>query len=369
MNISEDKRIVLTLDAGGTNFVFSAIQANNEITESITFPSNADNIDACLDTIITGFETLKKSLPEKPAAISFAFPGPSDYPNGIIGDLENLPAFRGGIALSAMLEEHFGIPVYINNDGDLFAYGEAISGILPEINQLLQESGSPRKFNNLLGVTFGTGFGAGIVRNGELFFGDNAAGAEIWLLRNKRYPDMNVEESVSIRGIKREYAALTGIETDVCPEPKQLYEIATGLQEGNKDAAIEAFRRFSEVAADALATAITLIDGIIVIGGGLSGAADLIIPMILEELKEPFKTRTGTIPRLSQKMFNLENDQERKIFIMGDKQIISVPRSDKKVSYDPMIRIGIGVSRLGTSKAISLGAYAFAINQLDTLSH
>lgn len=35
-----DKRVVMTLDAGGTNFVFSAMQANKEIVEPITLPSN-----------------------------------------------------------------------------------------------------------------------------------------------------------------------------------------------------------------------------------------------------------------------------------------------------------------------------------------
>ncbi len=43
-----DKRIVLTLDAGGTNFVFSAIQSNNEIVEPICLSANADNLEKCL---------------------------------------------------------------------------------------------------------------------------------------------------------------------------------------------------------------------------------------------------------------------------------------------------------------------------------
>ena len=40
-----DKRIVMTLDAGGTNFVFSAIQSNEEIVEPIVLPSNGDNLE------------------------------------------------------------------------------------------------------------------------------------------------------------------------------------------------------------------------------------------------------------------------------------------------------------------------------------
>ncbi len=36
------------------------------------------------------------------------------------------------MALGPFLEYKFGIPVFINNDGDLFAYGEALGGALPE---------------------------------------------------------------------------------------------------------------------------------------------------------------------------------------------------------------------------------------------
>ena len=98
MSYQNDDRIVLTLDAGGTNFVFSAIQGTREVVEPIRLPSNANDLEKCLDTIVTGFSALKKKTAHAPVAISFAFPGPADYPNGVIGDLANLPSFRGGIA-------------------------------------------------------------------------------------------------------------------------------------------------------------------------------------------------------------------------------------------------------------------------------
>ena len=43
-----DKRIVLTLDAGGTNFVFSAIRGNIQIVSPVCMPSCSDNLDRCL---------------------------------------------------------------------------------------------------------------------------------------------------------------------------------------------------------------------------------------------------------------------------------------------------------------------------------
>jgi glucokinase len=42
-----------------------------------------------------------------------------------------------------------------------------------------------------------------------------------------------------------------------------------------------------------------------------------------------------------------------------------VPGSKTKVQYDPLQRIGVGMSRLGTSEAMAIGAYAFAVRALD----
>ena len=50
-----DNRIVITLDAGGTNLVFGAMRGCEYITDPITYPANADNLDLCLATIVKGF--------------------------------------------------------------------------------------------------------------------------------------------------------------------------------------------------------------------------------------------------------------------------------------------------------------------------
>jgi len=366
MNYSSDKRIVMTLDAGGTNFVFSAIQGNEQILEEIILPCYADNLDKCLSTIVEGFNKVKEKLQGVPVAISFAFPGPADYPNGIIADLPNLPAFRGGVALGPMLEDKFGLPVFINNDGDLYAYGEAIAGYLPYINNLLEKAGSPKRYKNLLGLTLGTGFGAGIVHDGNLFIGDNSIAAEIWLLRNKLNPKTNVEEHASIRGVRRIYAREAGIDFEDTPSPKDIYEIAIGKKEGNKEAALKAFREMAEAAGDAIANAITLIDGIVVIGGGLSGASELFLPYIVQEMNSNFTRPDGTqFRRLVANVYNLEDKNELQKFLQGSTKEIIVYGTDRKVKYDPEMRIGVGISKIGTSKAISIGAYAYALNSLD----
>nr|NQU89881.1 ROK family protein [Bacteroidota bacterium] len=366
MNLKDDNRIVLTLDAGGTNFVFSAIRGGEEIVKPITLPAEATNLIDVLQRIIQGFEEVKSSLKEDPVAISFAFPGPAEYPLGIIGDLENLPYFRGGIALGSMLEEKFGLPVYINNDGDLFAYGEAIGGLLPEINARLEAGGTNKRYKNLFGATFGTGFGGGIVTNNELFTGDNSAQGEINRIRNKVYPFYSVEESVTIRGVMKSYSRDARIDEVICPTPQSIFDIGMGLVEGNREAAKKAYNKLAIAAGDALANAITLIDGIIVLGGGLSGAWPLFLQNMVNEMNKRFELPNGKyLDRLEIKVYNLENDKGLEKFVKGETREIKVPFSDKTITYDPVKRIGVGITRLGTSKATSIGAYAFALNELD----
>ena len=98
----KDNRIVATLDAGGTNFVFGAMKAGEFIIEPVSVPAQSHDLDLCLQNMVNGFRQVFDQLEEKPVAISFAFPGPADYPNGIIGGyLPNFPSFREGVALGA----------------------------------------------------------------------------------------------------------------------------------------------------------------------------------------------------------------------------------------------------------------------------
>lgn len=367
MTYKNDSRTVMTLDAGGTNFVFNAVKAEQEILEPFVLSAKAENLEGVLKTIIEGFRHVEDKLINKPVAISFAFPGPADYERGIIGDLQNLPFFKGGVALGPMLQEAFGIPVFINNDGDLFAYGEAIAGLLPEINRKLEEAGNPRRYRNLFGVTFGTGFGGGIVTRDGMLFGDNSSGGEINRMRNRTFKNWDVEESVSIRGIKREFANNTGLNMASCPEPKEIFEIGMGRVNGNKDAAIKAFEAFARDAADAIANTITLIDGLVVIGGGLSGAHPLFLSKLVEEMNHPFDTMSGKpLDRMEVVAYNLEDEKDLSLFLQASAIEIPVPFSGNTVLFDPNKRAGVGISRLGTSKAVSIGAYAFALSKLDS---
>ncbi len=364
-NFKTDSRIVLTLDAGGTNMVFGAMRGGEFIIEPITLPSNADVLSKCLDTMVEGFQTVIDKLDEKPVAISFAFPGPADYPNGIIGGyLPNFPSFRDGVALGPFLRNKFGIPVFINNDGDLFAYGEALGGALPEVNEKLEAAGSDKRYRNMLGYTFGTGFGVGMIVNGELNRGDNSC-VETFCLPHKKLAGVIVEEGVAVRAVKRVYGELSG-NTGHNFEPKDIFDIAEGKKEGDAEAAKKAFAEMGEIAGDAMATAVTLTDGLIVIGGGITAARKYIMPSLFASLRSKMHTVSGEeLNRVQMKVYDLDNEAEFAEFAKGDARKIKVYGSEEEVTYDPQKRIGVAISKMGASKAISVGAYTFALDQLD----
>lgn len=344
---------VLTLDAGGTTFSFHAVSSPQEISDPLVLPAHGDNLKACIDTMILGFEEIRKKAKDPAVAISFAFPGPADYPNGIIGDLGNLPAFRGGVPLGPILSQHFNLPVFINNDGNLFALGEAKGGFLPRVNALLRNSGQDRQYNNLLAVTLGTGFGGGIVIKGQLLVGDCSAAGEIWLLRHKLSRELNAEEGVSIRNVRRHFAELTGRHPDEAPEPRLIAEIADDQTHPDHQAARESFRRMGEVLGDALANALTLVDGAVVIGGGLAGAARHFLPAVMAELNG----RINSFPRLESTVYNLEDPLDAEKFMKAGDLTTAEGHP-----YVALKKIPLGISSLGTSRAVAVGAYHFAVD-------
>ena len=362
-----DNRVVLTLDAGGTNFVFSAIRAYGSIVEPVHRKAVADDALECLKCITEGFREVVARLPEgmTPVAISFAFPGPADYEAGVLGDLPNFPGFRGGVAMAAYLEDEFSIPVFINNDGNLFAYGEALAGTLPRINAALAEAGSPARYRNLLGITLGTGFGAGVVIDGRLLSGDNGCGGDVWLMRNTKYPDMIAEEGVSVRAVRRVYQELSGRNSDDL-SPKDIFDIAEGVKDGDRKAAEGSFRELGRTAADAVANALNIVDGIVAVGGGVAGASKYILPAMVERLGSTLSTFAGgSFPCTQMKVYNLEDTAQMGEFLRDGTRTVGVQGKDLSVRYRKVKKTGVAVSRLGASGAIFHGAYAFALSQLD----
>jgi glucokinase len=146
--------------------------------------------------------------------------------------------------------------------------------------------------------------------------------------------------------------------------PRDIFDIATGSKDGNKGAALIAYQETGKVLGDTVANLFTFTDGIVVIGGGITGAKDLYMPSVMEELKSDYyPSDTGKLPRLVQRIFNLDDKTDSNAFFKDYSKKINIPGTDRDASYDPIPRLAIATSRIGASAAISLGAYAFALKQ------
>ena len=61
-----------------------------------------------------------------------------------------------------------------------------------------------------------------------------------------------------------------------------------------------------------------------------------------------------------------ENDQRTALTLdAGETGHIGVPRSERRIAYNALQRVGIGVTRLGTSEVVAIGAHACAPRRLD----
>ncbi len=99
------------------------------------------------------------------AAIGIGVPSVVDVERGIVYTVENIPSWQE-VPLKDLLEQRFGVPVYVNNDANCFAVGEF-------------HYGHGRGFRHMVGMTLGTGLGAGVILNGHLYSGANCGSGEL----------------------------------------------------------------------------------------------------------------------------------------------------------------------------------------------
>ena len=115
-----------------------------------------------------------------------------------------------------------------------------------------------------------------------------------------------------------------------------------------------------------MATAVTLTDSLVVIGGGLTGAARHIMPALLEKMRSSISTLGGDkVNRVQMNVYDLDNENEFREFARGNGRPLKIHGTEETVTYDPVKRTGVAISRLGASEAISIGAYVFALASLD----
>ncbi|RFZ92264.1 ROK family protein [Mucilaginibacter conchicola] len=157
---------IIGIDLGATN-VRGAIVNNGNLSEIIASPIQSQGSERdVLDDICGIIDTLVSQQLAK--AIGIGVPSMVDVKEGIVYDVQNIPSWKE-VHLKHILEEKYNIPVYINNDANCFAIGEYYYG-------------KGQGYDSMIGLTQGTGLGAGIIVNKHLYSGRNCGAGEFGLL-------------------------------------------------------------------------------------------------------------------------------------------------------------------------------------------
>lgn len=172
-NRSKKGYMIIGVDLGGTN-----IRAGIESRGSLLYPKKEPfNTDRSLEeTLAQLIEFIQPLFQPSVKGIGIGVPSVVDIENGIVFNVANIPSWER-VPLKDILEAEFGVPVFVNNDVNCFALGE-------------HQFGLAKGLRNVVGVTSGTGLGAGIIINSQLFQGNNCGAGEIGLLH---YLEHNIE--------------------------------------------------------------------------------------------------------------------------------------------------------------------------------
>ena len=174
--------------------------------------------------------------------IGCGVPSVVDVEEGIVFDVENIPSWKE-VHLKAALEERFGVPASVNNDANAFVVGEFVFG-------------KGRGYQNVVGMTLGTGLGTGVVVAGRLYSGSNSGVGEIGMMEHK---GLTLEEHCSGPFFVREF----GVGGDV------IYRKAV---EGDSEA-LAAFDRYGRQLGEAVMIALYAYDpDALFFGGSISNS-------------------------------------------------------------------------------------------------
>lgn len=160
-----DKRVI-GIDLGATN-IRGAVVGEDYMSDIIsrriqtkgTEEQVLQDVYSLIDSLIGDGEV---------KAIGIGVPSVVDVEKGIVYDVVHIPSWKE-VHLRELLEKRYNIPVFVNNDANCFALGEYYFG---------KSKGKP----NMIGLTIGTGLGAGVIINGHLYAGKNCGAGEFGMV-------------------------------------------------------------------------------------------------------------------------------------------------------------------------------------------
>jgi glucokinase len=232
----------IAIDLGGTNMRVG-LTDGAKLVDSVIKPCPAKEPEEVV------LDQLKRQIGELMSTdvtgIGVGVPSVVDCKRGIVYNVANIPAWKE-VHLKDILEREFGVPVAVNNDANCFALGA-------------WRYGEGQGTNDMVGLTMGTGIGAGIIIGGKLYNGVNTGAGEIGSLPFK---DADYEFYCSSRFFSKLHGD-TGA------------NFGKRAQAGDEDA-LAVWQEFGENVGELIkAVLFTYAPEAIIIGGGIASAFPL----------------------------------------------------------------------------------------------
>ncbi len=293
------------VDIGGTTIKIGLFSKDGELIEKWEIPTNKTDNGKHILTEIADFidRTIESKGIDKNDVfgVGLGVPGPVNK-NGEVNGCVNLGWNKFNVEKE--FNEISGFNVKVGNDANVAALGEMWQG-------------AGKGYQDVLMVTLGTGVGGGCVLDGKIISGMHGAGGEIGHMPVR--DDEPTACNCGNHGCLEQYVSATGIVTQAkkvldhdnrpsslrdydCLEAKHIYDEA----KNGDEVANEIVDLTCKILAKSLAQVCCVMDPeIIVIGGGVSKAGDILTSRISTFFKEYAFHACENIPVVLAK---LEND-------------------------------------------------------------
>ena len=226
-----ESKYFLGVDIGGTNLRLALADADGTIlARTSTTTTNVRDahlvvakIRESVDHLLQQAGIARKAV----AAIGVGAPGITNAQTGVVIATSYLMGWRD-VPLKAMLEEQLGIPAAVDNDVNLAALGESFYG-------------AAKDARDFVFLALGTGIGAGIILNGELFQGSSWTAGEVGYMLVPGVPEMSVDigkpgalESIAGgEGLRIQWQSLWSADKTTLPQNLTATQIFDGALSGD----------------------------------------------------------------------------------------------------------------------------------------
>ncbi len=156
---------VIGIDLGGTQIRGAVIKDGTLVALQKTKVPSTGTKEEVLETL---FQLTDKLVTSGVNAIGIGVPSVVDEARGIVYDVQNIPSWKE-VPLKSLMEKRYHIAVSVNNDANCFALGEKYFG-------------KGEGLHSFIGLTIGTGLGAGILIHDKLYSGPNCGAGEFGMV-------------------------------------------------------------------------------------------------------------------------------------------------------------------------------------------